>query len=120
MRLERRESQSLTRAASSFHCRRSGKFKIVPEVVKFCLSDELFKELDGIIAELAQDGTLGQGAQKVRDEACIACSHWSGAKKESDGQDCRTEAMVETSISRLSPLAHCPWLCLPPSFCVSL
>jgi hypothetical protein len=41
-----------------------GKYKLVPEVVKFCLSSELFKEVDNIMADSAKDGGMGDGKEE--------------------------------------------------------
>ena len=40
------------------------KFKIIPEVIQFCLSDELFKEIDSVMAAAGEGGGLGDGSEK--------------------------------------------------------
>jgi hypothetical protein len=36
-----------------------GKFAIVPDVIKFCLSSELFAEVDKVLAATSADGSMG-------------------------------------------------------------
>lgn len=41
-----------------------GKYAIVPQVVQFCLSSELFREMDSIIADLSKDGAMGSDKEE--------------------------------------------------------